>query len=900
MSADQSEGRGGGFPWSLVIVLLATAAVYARSLAGELVYDDLDMVARNPAIRSLAGIPELFTQGYWDFLGETNAGYNGYWRPLTATVLTLAHAAGGGNVPVFHAACVLVHVLATWTVWALALRLLRSREGAFFAALLFGLHPVQVESVAWITALNDPLFGLFALLTLLAFLRWRERGSPGVPLLAAACFALSALAKEAAVSILPMLLLLDWLRPGKPAGAPPVPSPVRAYAPLAAVLVGYYFARVAVFGEPTAGLERVTTYFGVGAARLALLRVEILGGGLQILAWPVDLNVFRPFHPSITFAHPALYGATVALAAWFVLLVLAWRRRRRDEALALLLAAATVLPILVRVASLGRFPLSDRYLYVPALGFALYLSQVAPRLLPRLLARGALAGVVVLLALGTWRRIAVWHDEEALFRSALAADERSAYAHWGLGRVLLNQYQGKRDPRVLDEAFRVFERGMDLAQEALDERDDTDVFLSSTDVLQIELGHAWCLIFEAEIDGFHDFDTPIAKLDQTAERIYAIRRDAEGAREAGIQVWGEPLNVASVHVAIGVAHMKAGRSAEAERAFSRAVKENPDYPEAHHDYGRLLMQIGAAERARHHFQRASELRPGEPRDKLWLAKALIETGWIDRAEEIALALHDGYPYEPEAMMVLENVRERRGDWSGALRWLDRVLERAPLHRDAWYRRALVLLQLGETQGAIEAFRRAVELMPDDFHARYNFARTLLSNGAVEAARPHAIAAYALCSDANLYLQLRETLRSMPLDPGQAIELATIDRKRRQSESALEWVDRALAMSPGDGHALLVRGRALLDLERDAEALESLRAACAALPNEYVPHFELGVALARNGWADEALEHLREAGKLGPPAAWTESERAAAVKDLEQRIRKLEDAGPFVGPRPEAE
>jgi 4-amino-4-deoxy-L-arabinose transferase-like glycosyltransferase len=123
------------------------------------------------------------------------------------------------------------------TAYGLALRLARDRGAAFFAGLLFGLHPLQVEGVAWISALSDPLSGLFALLALYAFVRWRERGSRGVPALAALAFGLALLAKEAAVAVLPLALVIDVLRPRDdlPAGRRrllrPIAAPARAWAP---------------------------------------------------------------------------------------------------------------------------------------------------------------------------------------------------------------------------------------------------------------------------------------------------------------------------------------------------------------------------------------------------------------------------------------------------------------------------------------------------------------------------------------------------------------------------------------------------------------------------------------------------------------------------------------------
>ncbi|MEM7308396.1 MAG: tetratricopeptide repeat protein [Planctomycetota bacterium] len=621
-------------PWPLVLVLLATALAYLRALGGELVYDDLQMIERNPLIRDLGNVPRMFGQGYWDFLGEANASYNGYWRPLTAISLALAYAVGGGSTEVFHAACLLVHLAATGLAYALALRLSRERAVAFFTALLFGLHPVHVESVAWITALNDPLFGLFGLAALFAFAGWRERGSPGLPLAAALWFAVALLAKELAVAVLPMLVALDLFRrraEGEPAGLlGGLRAPARTYGTLGAVLLAYYLARVAVFGSPAAGLDRITTYFGVGFGRLALLRVELLGGGLGLLAWPVDLNVFRPFHPVLAATSPVVIGAALALAAFVALAAWEWRRGGRLELLALLVMPAGILPILLRVASLGRFPLSDRFLYLPVVGFALYATLVARRLLPPRTAGAALTLVAGLYAWGTYARIGVWANEEALFRSAVTADPRSAYAHWGLGRVLLDHYNETEDDAALAEAFVVYQRAQALVEEVLSDP-ESDLFISSADVLQINLGFGWCLVAEAVNDEYHDFDTPAALFEQLLTRIYEIRENAEEARKQGLQVLVEPLEVEQVHVALGVTHMLARRYTKAETSFRQALAENESYPEAHSNFGRLLADLGEFDRARHHFERALELRPDGYEDRLMLARALFERGWYERA-----------------------------------------------------------------------------------------------------------------------------------------------------------------------------------------------------------------------------------------------------------------------------
>src|SRR6185503_3862818 len=215
----QERRRGATGPFArrdaltLIAIVLVTGLVYLRALAGELVYDDTLLIARNPSIADLANLPRLFTSGYWDFLDVREAQYIGYWRPLTAIVQALIWPFAGSAAAPYHAVCIAVHLGATAAAFLVARRLSGNAWIAAATGLLFGLHPAHVESVAWISALNDPLFGCLALFSIERFLAWRARGSRGVPVTALVCFSLALLAKELAAALVPLLVLLDLLFP---------------------------------------------------------------------------------------------------------------------------------------------------------------------------------------------------------------------------------------------------------------------------------------------------------------------------------------------------------------------------------------------------------------------------------------------------------------------------------------------------------------------------------------------------------------------------------------------------------------------------------------------------------------------------------------------------------------
>ena len=221
----------------------------ATELEGEFVYDDEHLIVRNPLITDLSNVGRIFSSGYWDFQPEAER--VPYWRPLTALLHAIVWQFSGSDPRGYHVLSIAVHLAATTLAFYLVHRLTSSTWIAAVAALLFGLHPAQVESVAWVSGLNDPLCGLFVLAALGSHLVWRQRGSSGLPIAPAIACAFALLAKEQGAATLPLVLALDVGRrrePSEPAGFfGGCGSPRRAYGPLLAVLGLYVLARMIVF-----------------------------------------------------------------------------------------------------------------------------------------------------------------------------------------------------------------------------------------------------------------------------------------------------------------------------------------------------------------------------------------------------------------------------------------------------------------------------------------------------------------------------------------------------------------------------------------------------------------------------------------------------------------------------
>jgi tetratricopeptide (TPR) repeat protein len=878
---------------ALAAILLVTLAVYARALSGALVYDDRLLIERNPLIADLHNLPKLFTHGYWDFLDLREAQYIGYWRPLTAVVQALVWPFAKSASGPYHAVCLATHLGAVAAAFALAKRLGGSSWLAAGTALLFALHPAHVESVAWISALNDPLFGCLALVSIERFLAWRARGSRGLPLVAAASFGLALLAKELAAALVPLLVLLDLLRPRAadepeapelPASWPasvrrglavftPPRSWRRAYGPFAALFALYLAARMLVFASPWGGFDRITTDFVVDALRLVLLRIEIFGGALEILLLPIQLNLFRPFRPFIEPFDPALVRAAVFTALFAALLVASLLGRRRLALTGLVFLPAGLLPALIKVQSLGAFPLSERFLYLPAFGFALAAALLLAQVAPRRLATVLVLALAALYGVRTYQRIGVWHDEETLFRDAAAQSPRSVYVQWGLGRVLLERVSETRDMRYLGEAQQVFDRAATLLDEAKQEH--TDLMVSSRDYLQVNLGLAWCSI------AAEDYSAATLVLETLAQRIEAIAAEEKKARELGIRVREQYLDVEKVYTALGTAQWKSGHIAEAEKSFQRALELQPSAPETHQNYGRMFAAQERWEEAAREFEACVRLRPGYAEDRLLLAQTLQTLGKVEPAEALAHELVAELPRRPEPLIVLAAGALRRNLPADALEFLGRALELEPRNALAWYQKARAQLSLNDTAGAVTAFRKATELDPQGFEAHYDFGAFLFSQGALAEAQAYLVRAYTL-APGPFRTPLRGTLEQLDLDTPALIELARADAQHGAPEQALAWLERLLKREPEHAEAQLSRAHLLRRLERNPEAAAAMRPCAERAPKDFQVWADYAEALAAAGLADDARAAAQHALELAPPANMPKELQEGAQK----RLRKL--------------
>jgi len=581
-----------------LLVALVTFAVFSPALFNGFVeWDDHVNTVDNPHYRGL-GWPQL----RWMF----TTALMGHWIPLTWLTLGLDYTLWGMNPLGYHLTSVVLHAAAA-TVFYLVARCLLALAGgltgrplvlgAATAALVFGIHPLRAESVAWVTERRDVLSGLLFLTTVLFYLRAVDEPARRQRWLATSlgAYALAIMAKSMVATLPAVLLLLDvyplrrlpwrpwaWLRPAHR----PVLLEKLPYAGLALVCVAMAVWAIAVANSYLTSLERLPVLGRVTAALYGL------GFYASRTFLPVGLSplhelpaVVDPREPRFALSALGVVGVTGALLAL---------RRRWPAGLAAWVAYGIMVAPVSGLLHNGHQLVHDRYSYLPTLGFALVLggavgavaagrvgAAARPAFARALLAAAApaLAGLAVLAAL----QARVWKDTDTLWRHAIESEPACAICYHNLGVHLIRR-------GLPAAALGPLERAIEL-------RPDRVTFHSALGLALLNSGRP-----AEAIDHFH-----------TALRAHPT----------------DPATLSN----LGGALMSLGRTREALGPLARALQHNPNHVPARINLGLALLNEGWPAPALAHLAYAAEVKPGDPYAQAGLARAYTALGDADRALE---------------------------------------------------------------------------------------------------------------------------------------------------------------------------------------------------------------------------------------------------------------------------
>jgi len=612
---------------SAVVTLVALAlalvavAVFWGARDNEFVWDDPIVFQQQ--------LPyfDSFNNVFFPPKGIPQFGQN-YYRPLIIVTYQIDEKVAAAFWPlekrdearrvVYHTTPVLWHAAATVLVFLLGVVLSRvagrpgpeGLAGAAAAGLLFAVHPIHTESVAWMAGRSDVVCAVFFLAAVLFYLLHRATLRMGWLIAAGATALLAMLAKETGVGLLLLVPVIDMLtRPGEGLGGE---EPVRTRAERRfeqrGAAKGGKGGRAAATATPAGPglLLRWGVFAAAGAVYLIVRNSALAGSGSPFkgsggggpealpaaLGWYIQKLLWPPPQSAFVAEMPGWPGilAGLAVGATSLYLLLLWKRTPGwgREGIALGLFYAALAPSLaIALFSISETPLAERYLYIPSAGglllFAFLVERAAARLLPSgkpALQQGLVAGVAVLIALpaaaATAKRAEVWQSDLAFWQDAVVKSPKQGIPHLHLGIAYATQ--GKTEAAVEE---------YELALQYYDDREGRAKAHNN-------LGSAYLRLARYE-DAIEHFKG-------------ALEQDPEYATPY--------YNWALASLYLAQQARRDGRLEDAQRAYGeaiaqlqRAIQINPRYPKAHLRLGMELISMGRTEEGRSHLQQVVQMAP---------------------------------------------------------------------------------------------------------------------------------------------------------------------------------------------------------------------------------------------------------------------------------------------------
>ena len=887
----------------LALATLVVVSYLPAMLWGGFVWDDV-LITEGEPVRSASGLWQI-----WFSPGDL--GQEGHYWPLVYSTFWLEHKLWGFAPTGYHVVNVLLHLANTLLLWHLMRRL--TVPGAWMIAAVFAVHPLHVESVAWVIERKDVLSGLLYLTAVLAWLRFVEEPRSERYALALVLFTMGMLAKSIVVTLPVALLIYHWWKQGQVNGRDVLRLVPFFAAGLVITLADLAFNRSkGVGGYDYSIVER------------ALIAAQALWFYAGKLLWPADLAVIYP-RWDVDAGDPLAWTYLVAAVATTAALWLFRSRIGRGPLAGSLFFAVTLSPVLGFVDySYMQFSfVADRYQYLGGIGvLAVIIGAVARSV--RRHAGDELAGtpsgvplqtrprsggtspdrwgftvmvpvvtVIILTALGTltWRQAGIYRDEITFFNYVISHNPQALRAHLNLGNALSKQ--GRLEDAAA--AFRV-----DVAQNAnnadalanlagtlikLNRLDEAEPHLRRA--LEIDPRHATATqnlaaLFRKEErheEALEQF-AAVLEIDPDNAQVHVgmgrtlsdMQRYDEAAEhyQSALQITPRSREVLE---ALGVLHFERRHFAEALPLFQTMVEIDPDNATAHSNLGAALYYLDRSGEALASFDRALELEPS-------LESA--ETGRNNAQRR----LHGG----PVPDLLYEEALTRgktlfaQGRQEDALTSILAALERRPDSVDANVSLGTILIEMGRHDEAEKRLRRARERHPQATDILQNLAEAIRQQGRYDEALEvydaiigvdpdHALAYAAKGNTLFLLQRYDEALNTLaqalalapdqPLAPGLHVLMGRAAQATGEIDAAAEHYGHALDVAPHHADALARLAALRIGQQRYNEALTLLQTLRNLKPDSARTHTNVGIALSHLGRSNEALRSFERALAIDP-------------------------------------
>ena len=719
----------------LALGLLVVVSYLPAMLWGGFVWDDNLCIKVDP-VQEVSGLWQIW-------FSPSNIEKEVHYWPLVYTTFWLEHKLWGFDPTGYHIVNVLLHLANTLLLWHLVRRL--AVPGAWMVAAVFAVHPLHVESVAWVIERKDVLSGLFYLVAVLAWMRFVEQSRRGWYACSLALYVMGLLSKSIVVTLPVALLIWHWWQQGR----------VTSTDLLRLVPFGV-IGLVITVGDLSFYQSREALSLGYSLTERTLIAARALWFYAYKLLWPTNLAVIYP-RWDIRVSDPLAWGYLVATIALAVAL---WRFRTRigrGPLAGALFFVITLSPVLgfVDYGYMEFAFVADRFQYLAGIGVMAVVIGTATYGIGRLPsiwkkgAPGVVAVTLVVLGMLTWRQASIYRDDETFNRHILALNPQALDAHLNLGSFLGGQGRYEEALKAARVAVaqhpNYFKAHVLLGGilTGLGHVEEAEIYLRHAVALNPQAGDAHsnlgAALFkqgrfeEAEIYLRH----AVALNPQTGDAhsnlgavLFEQRRFEEAETHLRHAVALNPQDV-DAHSNLGAVLFEQRRFEEAETHLRHAVALNPQAGDAHSNLGAVLFEQRRFEEAETHLRHAVALNPQDVDAFRKLIEVLMPQGHYEEAMDLiaqATALAPTSPQIAELHFLMGQKAQENGQPEMAAGCYMRTIEVDPHHAEALHRFASLRTDQQRYDEALELFQRLIDIDPSDAVAHGNMGVVLFYLG----------------------------------------------------------------------------------------------------------------------------------------------------------------------------
>lgn len=633
----------------LLFILLLALSLYFRVGSYDFVnWDDNLYISQNALVNGQEGIAKIFTQSF-----------EGHYHPLVLLTLRQDYSLGSGSPAIFHFHNILLHLLNILLMWLMLKRLFPDSLVPFWITLLFAIHPVQIEAVAWATARKDVQYGFWFLLSLNAWLAFRFSQKKWIYILSILFFCFACLSKAQAVMLAPLLVLIDYFHYGIDSRRK------RNLTYLPFFILAALFGALAIWAQEQSGYTAAAT-FTIPISEMAANASLALLLYIYRLVWPIHLSAYYPIPLAGIDIPEVLFWLAIPVAMFVFYLAFRWSLKKDRKGFGMLWFLILIFPML-RLVPVSNYITADRYTYLAGTGFFIAVCFVFGSNREKL--RNLLFLILsVAFTFLSFERIPVWKNSSVLLNNILEHHPNVVPALNARGDVYVEE--GKINLAITD-----FTKAIALRPE--------DARGWRNRGLAYALNSQW---ENALIDLTHSLELQPKHIGTriNRSRVYSLANDTQSAIK--------DLNV--------------------------ILEENPDYHLAYARRAELFLRVNEPKNAAADLETALQLSPGRTEYLAIYATALTELNEFNKALALIEEAHrKGYNH-PRLNIVYGQCLLELGQANEGSSVLENVVLTFPTSSDAWQLLCRAYLVMNEYAKAEEAAGKLLDLVSGNGEAFY--------------------------------------------------------------------------------------------------------------------------------------------------------------------------------------